>query len=188
MKLSTRLSLACLGLPLAFVLSSCNDGLDQTPNLSGPVAVTTIPTPTATATPAPTATPVPTPTPGAAPKCELAERPDCGLSGCCTEGGGNSYFSVIDNAQADLERTRPEIFNSNGSLKVDEVTYTDILAAKITAMTGICAIGGGRGSSRSKDEVGLKRDNNSSTNVDTIIGSSNTPYVGGVYNCRPAAF
>jgi hypothetical protein len=95
---------------------------------------------------------------------------------------------VINDAQADLERTRRDLFNPNGSLAVDEVTYTRILAEKITAMTGICAVGGGQGSSRSKDEVGLKRDNNQSTNVDVIIGSSNTPDILGVYNCRPAAF
>jgi hypothetical protein len=119
--------------------------------------------------------------------CQLPDRPDCGAS-CCSEGGGNSYVGVINDAQADLERTRPDLFNSNGSLKVDEVTYTRILAEKITAMTGICAVGGGLGSSRSKDEVGLKRDNNQSTNVDVIIGSTNTPDILGTYNCRPAAF
>jgi hypothetical protein len=178
-----RISLACLGLPLAIALSSCGDGLKS----SAPASPTGGGT-TNTPTPTPAPTPTPTPTPAASLKCELADRPDCGFQGCCTEGGGNGYVAVIDNAQADLERTRPDLFNQNGSLKVDEVTYTNILAAKITAMTGICAVGGGQGSSRSKDEVGLKRDNNSSTNVDTIIGSSNTPYIGGVYNCRPAAF
>ena len=185
MNRTVRMTLAYLGLPLAMALSSCGDGLD-TP--SGGAAATPTPRPSTTPTATPTPTPAPTPTPGATLKCELAERPDCGFQGCCTEGGGNGYGTVIDNAQTDLERTRPDLFNSNGSLKVDEITYTNILAAKITAMTGICAVGGGQGSSRSKDEVGLKRDNNSSTNVDTIIGSSNTPYIGGTYNCRPAAF
>jgi hypothetical protein len=180
---SLRISLACLGLPFALAISNCGDGLDQSP--SSPTGGSS----GATATPTPTPTPAPTPTPTpVALKCELPDRPDCGFTGCCTEGGGNPYVTVIDNAQAELERTRPDLFNSNGSLKVDEITYTNILAAKITEMTGICAVGGGQGSSRSKDEVGLKRDNNSSTNVDTIIGSSNTPYIGGVYNCRPAAF
>ena len=178
-----RLSAACLSLPLAIALSSCGDGLETSP--TGNATPTPTPRPTTSATPTPT--PAPTATPVTTLKCELSERPDCGAT-CCTEGGGNSYVAVIDNAQTDLERTRPDLFNANGSLRVDEVTYTNILAAKITAMTGICAIGGGQGSSRSKDEVALKRDNNQSTNVDTIIGSSNTPYIGGAYNCRPAAF
>lgn len=187
MRRSIRISLACLGLPLVMAFSNCGDGLDQAP--SAPSGSAT-PTPRPGATPTPTATPNPTPTPTATPTaltCQLPERPDCGAS-CCTEGGGNTYVTVIQNAQADLERTRPDLFNSNGSLKVDEVTYTNILAAKITAMTGICAIGGGQGSSRSKDEVGLKRDNTQSTNVDVIIGSTNRPDILGVYNCRPAAF
>ena len=182
MNRTLRLSLVCLGLPLAMAISNCGDGLDQTP--SSPTGSSSG---GATSTPTPTPTPTPTATPTAALKCELPDRPDCGAS-CCFEGGGNPYVAVIDNAQADLERTRKDIFNSDGSLKVDEVTYTNILAEKITAMTGICAIGGGQGSSRSKDEVGLKRDNNSSTNVDVIIGSTHSPAILGVYTCRPAAF
>lgn len=56
-------------------------------------------------------------------------------------------------------------------------------------MTGICAVGGGQGSSRNpEDEVGLKRDNNSSTNVDVVIQSLRSPAILGVYTCRPAAF
>ncbi len=184
MNRTLRLSLVCLGLPLAMAISNCGDGMDSStpssPTGSSSGGATSTPTPTATPTPTPTATPT-------ALKCELPERPDCGAS-CCFEGGGNPYVTAIDNAQADLERTRKDIFNSDGSLKVDEVTYTNILAAKITEMTGICAIGGGQGSSRSKDEVGLKRDNNSSTNVDVIIGSTHSPAILGVYTCRPAAF
>lgn len=187
---SMRVTLASLALPLTLAFSSCGDGLDLTPNLSGPVnpggsasgGTTATPTPSPTATPTPAATPTPTEL-----TCQLSSRPDCGAN-CCTEHGGNSYVGVINDAQADLQRTRPEIFFSDGSLKVGEEEYTRILAAKITAMSGICAIGGGGASSRSKDEVGLKRDNGSSTNVDVIIGSSHTPYIGGVYNCSPAAF
>ncbi|MBX7183899.1 MAG: hypothetical protein K1Y01_02040 [Vicinamibacteria bacterium] len=182
MSRNLRISLACLGLPLALALASCGEGTTtvtpSSPTGSSSGAVTTTPTPT----PAPTPTATPT-----ALKCELPERPDCGAS-CCFEGGGNPYVGVINDAQAELERTRPDLFETNGSLKVDEVTYTRILAEKITAMTGICAVGGGLGSSRSKDEVGLKRDNNSSTNVDVIIGSTNRPDILGVYTCRPAAF
>ena len=184
MNRTLRLSLVCLGLPLAMAISNCGDGLDSStpssPTGSSSGGSTSTPTPTATPTPTPTATPT-------ALKCELPERPDCGAS-CCFEGGGNPYVAVIDDAQAELERTRKDIFNSDGSLNVDKVTYTNILAEKITAMTGICAVGGGQGSSRSKDEVGLKRDNNSSTNVDVIIGSTHSPAILGVYTCRPAAF
>ncbi len=191
MSRSARFSLALLGLPLAFALSSCGDGLGLDPNLSGPRTGTGTSTPTPTATATATATPTPaataTPTPGAGLKCTLSSMPDCGSS-CCKEGGSNDFVSVINDAQANLERTRPDIFNPNGSLKIDEIPYTELLAAKITELSGVCAVGGGGNSSRSKDEVGLKTDNSKSINVDVIIGSSHTPYIGGVYTCRPAAF
>ena len=194
MSRSIRFSLACLALPLTLAFSNCGDGLDLKP-FTGPAGTGTggtgtggsksTPTPVPTATPAPTATP----TPAAGLTCQLPTRPDCGNSGCCSEGGTALFNSQINDAQADLERTRPDIFNSNGSLKIEELDYTDLLAKKITALTGLCAVGGGRdGGSRSKDEVGIKADNNVSQNVDVIIGSSHTPYIGGRYTCRPAAF
>jgi hypothetical protein len=100
------------------------------------------------------------------------------------------FSAQINDAQADLERTRPDIFNSNGSLRLDEIEYTNLLAAKLMALNpGLCARGGGQGGeSLSKDEVGIKIDNNVSQNIDVIIGSSHTPYIGGRYTCRPASF
>lgn len=189
MSRTLRMTSLYLVLPFAMALSSCGDGLDLPPNLSGPVGPTsggTKATPTPTPVPTPTPAPTPTPTPTAL-TCNLSSRPDCGAS-CCFEGGNNDFVGVINDGQAALERSNPEIFNSNGSLKVSEEQYTALLAAKITAISGVCAIGGGRGSSRSKDEIGLKRDNDRSINVDVIIGSSNTPQIGGIYTCRPAAF
>jgi hypothetical protein len=192
MNRSMRVSLASLALPIILAFSSCGDGLDLTPNLSGPAGPAgggnnATPTPAPTATPAatPAATPTATPTQGLT--CGLSSRPDCGAS-CCSAGGSNDFVGIINDAQAALERSNPEIFNSNGSLRIGEIEYTNRLAAKITSMSGVCAIGGGNGSSRSKDEVGLKRDNDRSINVDVIIGGSETPYIGGVYTCRPAAF
>ena len=182
---SNRVNLACLALPLALALSSCGDGLDLVPNLAAPGAPVTTPTPVPTATPAS----APTPTPASGLTCQLPTRTDCGNSGCCTEGGSALFNSQINDAQAQLERTRPDIFNSNGSLRLEELEYTDLLAKTITSMFGLCAVGGGRGGeSRSKDEVGIKADNNVSQNIDVIIGSSHTPYIGGRYTCRPASF
>ena len=93
-------------------------------------------------------------------------------------------------AQDELKRRKPELFNSNGSLKVDEDEYTAELAKVVTAMTGLCATGGNvhQGGSISKDEVAIKRDNGLSQNTDVIAGWNNSPYVGGVYTCRPASF
>lgn len=179
-----RVTFSRLSLPVALVFSNCGDGLDLVPYTGPGSRATTTPTPLVT----PTATPATTPTPASGLTCQLAARPDCGAS-CCSEGGAALFNSQINDAQADLERTRPDIFNTNGSLRLDELEYTDLLARKITSMFGLCAVGGGRdGNSRSKDEVGIKSDNNVSQNVDVIIGSSHTPYIGGRYTCRPASF
>mgnify|MGYP001252807534 CR=1 FL=1 len=174
MSRSIRLSLAFLALPLAITFSSCGDGAGQGINVSGPGGnasggANSTPTPT----PTPASTPAPTATPGAR-SCTLPAMPNCSTGGCCSEGGGALFNSQINDAQADLERTRPEIFNGNGSLRVDELEYTDLLAKKLTALFGLCTEGGGN--STSKDEVGIKSDNGTSQNVDVIIGSSNTPY------------
>ena len=186
MSRSFRLTLASLALPVVLAFNACGDGLDTT----SPASPTGSASGGTTSTPTPTPTPVATPTPAAAASCTLPTRPDCGNSGCCEEGGSPMFNGQINDAQADLERTRPDIFNSNGSLKLDELEYTDLLAKKIMQLNpGMCARGGGRsGESYSKDEVAIKTDNNVSQNVDVIIGSSHVPYIGGRYTCRPASF
>lgn len=186
---STRLTLACLALPLTIAISSCSDGLDN--KLSSPSGgANSGATPAPTATPAATPTATPTPSPSAAGSCTLPARPDCGNSGCCSRGGAEMFGGAINDAQAHLERTRPDIFNSNGSLKIDEIEYTNLLAkALMTLNPGMCARGGGEnGESYSKDEVAIKINNDVSQNVDVIIGSSHTPYIGDRYTCRPASF
>lgn len=144
-------------------------------------------TPTVVATPTPTPTPTPVPSPTIR-SCTLTANDDCGRSGCCRQGGTPLFEDEIAAAQKALERSSPEMFHSNGSLDVSEEEYTAALAKKITEMTGICCRGGGRPTSISRDEVACKRDNNVSQNTDVILGANNTPYVGGVYTCRPASF
>ena len=163
--------LAALAL-LAFV--SCSDDPPAAPT------VVATPTPTPTPTPAPTPTPVMT--------CNVPENGDCGNSGCCTRGGTLQFEAEIEAAMTALERSSPHLFESDGSLAVDEVEYTAALAKKITEMTGLCARGGGRPTTISRDEVAVKRNNNLSQNVDVILGSTNTPAIIGVYTCRPASF
>jgi hypothetical protein len=179
-----------LVVPFVISLASCGDGLEKSPtgaSAGGTVTATPTATPTATATPV---TANPTPTPSGASSCTLPERTDCGNSGCCSEGGTALFNAAINDAQAELERTRPDIVSPNGDIKVEELEYTDALAAMLMKQNpGMCAVGGGRnGGSRSKDEVGIKVDNTVSQNVDVIIGSSHTHYIGGRYTCRPAAF
>jgi hypothetical protein len=140
-----------------------------------------------TATASPTPAPTPTPTPTAATRsCSLPAMTDCGRN-CCREGGAPEFDNEIAAAQAALRQSMPQLFNPNGSVDEEE-EYTALLAKKITEMTGLCARGGGNGTSISKDEVAIKRDNNLSQNVDVIIGSNMVPYVGGRYTCTPASF
>jgi len=122
--------------------------------------------------------------------CELPSKPDCGSAGCCTDGGSPLFNSQIGFAQIALRSARPDIFNADGSIKVEELVYTDLLARTLMAQNpGLCARAGTRqGDSISKDEIAIKSDNTVSQNVDVIIGGSNQPYVGGRYTCRPASF
>jgi hypothetical protein len=92
---------------------------------------------------------------------------------------------------AELERRHKDWFNEDGTVDVEEVEYTAELAKIITEMHGICAKGGGiRVGSISRDEVGMKTDNNRSQNVDVLISTSKglLPGIAGVYVCRPASF
>jgi hypothetical protein len=171
MKLSRGKCLAVIAL-VALIPLACSD------DKSAPS------TPTAAA-PTPAATPTPTPT-ASTRSCSLPAMPDCGRS-CCREGGAEEFGNEIVAAQAALRQSMPQLFNPNGSVD-DEQEYTALLAKKITEMTGLCARGGGGGTSISKDEVAIKRDNNLSQNVDVLIGSSMVPYVGGRYTCTPASF
>jgi hypothetical protein len=119
--------------------------------------------------------------------CTLPPQPDCGAS-CCREGGAALFDDEIEAAQAALRTVSPGLFNGDGSLTVDEETYTAALANQLTVMFGLCARGGGPPTSTSRDEVGIKRDNGVSQNVDVILGANHTPHVGGRYTCRPASF
>lgn len=147
---------------------------------------TPVPTPKPTPTPAPTPTPVPTPPPSA--RCRLAARADCGLGGCCREGGAAEFNGEIAAAQADIRRTDPGIFEHSGRLRLGEKEYTDLLADRIVRLSGgsVCAVGSG--GSASPDEIRVKRDNDLAQHVDVIVGSTHTPWVGGRYTCRPASF
>lgn len=148
-----------------------------------------------TASPSPSSTPTPTPeptalaTPSPAPSvgvCNLPPMPNCG-SRCCTSGGPNPFEGLISEAQDEVARRHPEMFRANGSLLVDDMTYTRILARTVTEINGVCTARGGSGSI-SADEIGVKDSNGRSINVDVVRGTDSTPWVGPVWTCRPASF
>lgn len=180
MKLSS-LAFASVCVVSALSFGSCSDANPTTP----PTSLTPTPAPTPTPTPEPTPTPVGT--------CNLAPQPDCGARGCCKEGGQGQFDVEIRAAQAAVRESRPDFFKPNGSLKVDEVRYTNEVAEKLTELYGLCARGGDErnppaGHSISGDEVAVKRDNGLSQNVDIILGATNTPSITGYFTCRPASF
>lgn len=204
-------TLARLGLVavLGFGVASCQklSEPDQSPGPVAPVPVTPTPaptgsvvvgtprpsptpTPSGTASPAPTGSPSPTTAPTATPGpggsgCSLSPMPNCGSS-CCGLGGELQFRAEIETAQVELRRTQPGLFNPDGSIAVEEVVYTAALARLITTLHGVCAVGGLTGSV-SRDEIGVKRSNDLSQNVDVIL-SSGQPWVGTTYTCRPASF
>ncbi len=82
----------------------------------------------------------------------------------------------------------PEMFATDGSVQVEDAVYTAAVAKKITAMFGLCAMGGNEHHSTGDDEVAVKRDNKLSQNVDIILGSTRRPSIGIRHTCQPASF
>jgi hypothetical protein len=119
--------------------------------------------------------------------------PDCAGS-CCREDGEPRFEAEVLAAMDAVQQSSPEWFKANGSLLVSAETYTAGVAAKVTALYGLCARGGDErgprsgGHSISADEVAVKRDNGLSQNTDIIIGSSNRPAIVRRFTCKPASF
>lgn len=163
-------------LALALLLPSCGDGIGDV-TTGGPSAT---PTPVP-ATPTPTATPAATPTPTTNNlTCNLAPRlPNCDAQ-CCREGGSVRWRVQIEATQADLTRTQPGLFFSNGDVR-DNIEYMTALGRRLTQLYGLCAEPLGH------DELRVKEDQNFSQHIDVLI-SDRTPWVGGAYTCQPASF
>lgn len=164
---------------LAGTLLSCGDGIggvtDPTSGGSTPT-----PTPRPGATPTPTATPAATPTPSTGLTCQLASLPDCAATGCCERGGTPLFTAEVERAMNDLENTRPDLFGAGGKVR-DNLVYLQVLAQRITQLTGLCTKPEGH------DEIRVKRDQTVAQHVDVLI-SDEFPAVVGVYTCRPASF
>ncbi len=154
---------------------ACGGGSPGTPTTTAP-----------TQAPTPTATPTPTPTPVAL-TCTLSSRVDCG-AGCCRRGGSPIFDMEIQAAQEAVRLESPHLFAADGSVKVQDSVYTAAVARKITAMFGLCAMGGNKDHSTSDDEVAVKRDQKLSQNVDIILGATRQPSIVGRSTCQPASF
>lgn len=163
---------------LAVLMVGCGDGIGDV-TTGGPSGTPT-PAPTATPTPTPTATPAPTPTPNTGSlTCNLSRLPNCDAQ-CCREGGSVRWRVQIEATQADLTRTQPGLFLSNGDVR-DNLEYMAALGRRLTQLYGLCAEPLGH------DELRVKEDQNFSQHIDVLI-SDRSPWVGGAYTCQPASF
>ena len=137
---------------------------------------TPTPGPTTSPTPTPTtsATPAPTSSPGAA-ACTLASLPDG--SPCRAETP--SFQAQVESAQADVLRTRPDLFD--GERVRSEDAYVQEVA-RVLRTRGLCAVQGGP-----KDEVAVKTSNDKNDQYDIVLGSGQ-PWTSYQVTCRPARF
>ena len=90
------------------------------------------------------------------------------------------WRTQIEDAEAELFRTQPNLFFSNGNVR-DKFEYMAALAKLLTARTGLCAEPLGH------DEIRVKENQNVSQHIDVLIADE-SPWVGGAYTCRPASF
>ncbi len=164
---------------LAVVMIGCGDGIGDV-TTGGPSATPT-PVVQATPTPTPAATPAATPTPNTSNlSCNLTPRlPNCDAQ-CCREGGSVRWRVEIEATQADLTRTQPNLFFSNGDVR-DNFEYMAALGRRLTQLYGLCTEPLGH------DELRVKADQNFSQHIDVLI-ADRTPWVGGAYTCQPASF
>jgi hypothetical protein len=173
---------AVAALSVMMTMFGCGDGIGGVTTGSSPSGT---PKPSATPAPgtgtsaSPTPTPSPTPRPGAL-SCTLPSLPICDAA-CCTAGGTKLFTQEIQAAEDDLYATQPGLFLPNGDVK-NNLDFLAALAKRLTEMTGLCAQANGH------DEIRVKRDQSVSQHVDVLLGADATPWVGGVYTCRPASF
>lgn len=127
-------------------------------------------TPTVVATPTPT--PVPTPTPFS---CTVGSIPD---QRRCAAEPPPRFEAVVVQAQDQVRREHPEIFDGQG--RVDERIYTGWVARTLIA-NGHCAIGG------TDDEISIK-DSNASSELYDLVTSGRDTWTNYVFTCRPSLF
>ena len=132
------------------------------------------PTPTPAPTASPTGSPAGTPTPSAG-SCPLAPMPDG--SPCREETG--SFQTLLEAAQADVLRTRPDLFDA-GRVRSENAYVQEV--ARVLRTRGVCAAQGGP-----SDEIAIKSTNDWNDQYDIVLGSGQ-PWTSYQVTCRPARF
>ena len=103
-----------------------------------------------------------------------------GVFGCCREESSSSFASQVEQAQARILSTRPDLFN-NGRV-IEDSAYTTAVAQELERM-GLCATSGGP-----PDEVGVKNSNDFNEQYDVVLGSTQQPWTNHTVTCRPSRF
>jgi len=132
------------------------------------------PTPAPQPTSAPTASPTGSATPNQG-SCSLTAMPEG--SPCREEKA--SFQAQVEAAQADVLRTRPDLFDA-GRVRSEDAYVQEV--ARILRTRGLCAAQGGP-----KDEVAVKSTNEWNDQYDIVLGSGQ-PWTSYQVTCRPARF
>jgi hypothetical protein len=131
-----------------------------------------------TPTPPPTSSPVASPSATASPStgsCTLAAMPEG--SPCRAEAP--SFQTQVETAQADVLRTRPDLFEG-GRVRSEDAYVQEV--ARVLRTRGLCAAQGGP-----KDEIAVKTTNDWNDQYDIVLGSGQT-WTSYQVTCRPARF
>lgn len=135
-------------------------------------------TPTATPNASPSTSPRPSPVPTAPPSaaaCTLPAMPEG--SPCRAEAP--SFQAQVEAAQADVLRTRPDLFDA-GRVRSEDAYVQEV--ARVLRTRGLCAAQGGP-----KDEVAVKTTNDWNDQYDIVLGNGQT-WTSYQVTCRPARF
>ncbi len=103
-----------------------------------------------------------------------------GVYGCCRDASSSNFASQVEQAQAVILSTRPDLFN--GNRVIEDADYTTAVAEELERM-GFCATSGGP-----PDEVGIKTSNDFNEQYDVILGSTQRPWTNHTVTCRPSRF
>jgi hypothetical protein len=113
------------------------------------------------------------------PECGAPEGPP-GVFGCCRSEGQQIFADQVETAIAQLQRSRPDLFNGNRVL--DANAYVQGVA-RILEQMGFCSKPGAP-----EDEIGVKNSNGVSEQYDILLSSGSIRNGGYQVTCRPARF
>lgn len=114
------------------------------------------------------------------PECGGPEGPP-GVYGCCQRTDQGQFAGQVDQAIAQLQAERPDLFNGNRVL--NDAAYVQGVARILEQRHGLCAKPG-----EPDDEVAVKANNNYNEQYDILFSNGTVRTQGIVVSCRPARF